>query len=354
MKYKVPIFIPEVPNLNKVSRYIKQIDQSKIYSNFGPLENELRRRLSELWHVPSDCIVTACNATLAIQGAIETSEESEKTWKVPSWTFVATPLAIHKAGKRFEFVDVDPESWRAVFSNEDENIVDVLPFGDGLDFSRFRKEPLRNLVIDGAASFSALSKPLPKSDHSFALIVSLHATKLLPAGEGAVMVTNNPDWAKKFRSWTNFGFTNERHSSLLGTNAKLSEYSAAVALASLDDFPGTKIKMGQIQKKALQITYSLGLKTQPSMQKRVISPYWIIQFESPERKNVTRDLLENVGIQTRDWWGRGCHKEPIFGCGDLLLPHTEHLAEASLGVPMHQELGPVDLDYISESLAILF
>jgi hypothetical protein len=81
MKYKIPILIPEVPDLNKISRYIKQIDESKIYSNFGPIEHELRRRLSELWKVPSDCIVSACNATLAIQGAIETSEKSKRLRK---------------------------------------------------------------------------------------------------------------------------------------------------------------------------------------------------------------------------------------------------------------------------------
>lgn len=353
MKYKIPILIPEVPNLKKISRYIKQIDESKIYSNFGPLENELRRRLSELWQVPSHCIVTACNATLAIQGAIETSEESEKIWKVPSWTFVATPLAIHKAGKKFEFVDIDPESWRAVFSTEDENIVDVLPFGDDLDLSRFRKEPLSNLVIDGAASFAALSKPLPKSNHSFALVVSLHATKLLPAGEGAVMVTNNPDWAKRFRAWTNFGFTHERKSSLFGTNAKLSEYSAAVALASLDEFPETKIRMSQIQAQALQISHSLGLKTHPSMQKGIISPYWIIRFESPERKKVTQTFFESFGIQTRDWWGTGCHNEPVFKNIFSAKPQTDLVACSTLGIPMYPELSASDLGLIETQLNYL-
>jgi dTDP-4-amino-4,6-dideoxygalactose transaminase len=352
MTQDISLLIPSVPNVKKISKYLKRIDKSRIYSNFGPLEGELRQRLADIWRVPSTNIVTACNATLALQGAIETSECKDEAWKVPSWTFVATPLAIYKAGRKFEFVDIDPESWRAVFSTEDENIVDVLPFGDDLDLSRFRKEPLlSNLVIDGAASFAALSKPLPKSNHSFALVVSLHATKLLPAGEGAVMVTNNPDWANRFRAWTNFGFTSERSSSLFGTNAKLSEYSAAVALASLDNLRETEHKLSKIQKVARQISSSFGYENHPAMRKGLISPYWIVQFKDSFQKDRVIASLSLSGIPSREWWGRGCHKEPIFELSNISLPQTDYIASTSVGLPMHIGLSAKNLEEIKSALA---
>jgi len=297
-------------------------------------------------------VITACNATLALQGAIETSEPSRNPWKVPSWTFVATPLAIKKAGKPFSFVDVDSETWRAIFSEDDENLVDVLPFGDDLDFERLRKKPLTNLVIDAAASFAALARPLPKSLHRFAIIFSLHTTKLLPAGEGAVMVTNCSEWATAFRSWTNFGFSTGRKSILFGTNAKLSEYAAAVALGSLDGFEEVKEKLLKIQSYAFNISNDLGLEPHPSMRKRLISPYWILDFKSKDQKLKAKFALEEYRIESRDWWEAGCHNEPIFSEQRVSLPKTDLIAANTLGLPMHTQLKKIELDEVKDVLRI--
>lgn len=351
-RYKIPLLVPSVPKIEVITEYLKRIDESKHYSNFGPLETELRTRLAQVWQVPVKNIVSACNATLALQGAIETSVPNEHSWKVPSWTFIATALAIQKAGREFSFVDVNPQTWRPNFSDEDENILDVLPFGDNLDLDRMRKKPITNLVIDAAASFSALSKPLPNSIHKYAIVISLHATKLLPAGEGAVMVTNCEDWASRFRSWTNFGFSNQRRPSLLGTNAKLSEYAAAVALGSIDEFDYIKERLFQIQEEARLVSSSIGLQTHPAMRKGLVSPYWILDFETSSQKQSALSSLTLDGIESRDWWERGCHNEELFGKTDSNLPITNSLASTTLGIPMHLNLTGSDLEVIQRSLEV--
>lgn len=352
MSYKIPLLIPSVPSFEVIAKYLRRIDASKKYSNFGPLETELRNRLADTWEVPSENVITACNATLALQGAVETSEPNPHPWKVPSWTFVATPLAIMKAGKRFSFVDVDSETWRAVFSVDDENLVDVLPFGDELDFERLRKKPLTNLVIDAAASFAALSRPLPNSFHRYMIVISLHATKLLPAGEGAVVITNCAEWAKRFRSWTSFGFSTSRRSILSGTNAKLSEYAAAVALGSLDEFNNIRISLSAAQRCAERISRSLGLRTQPSMKKGLVSPYWIIEFKSLEQKHKVIAELEREGIESRNWWEEGCHKEDIFDSLDISLPITDSLSAKTLGLPMYPGISQLEFEQIEKALSI--
>jgi len=295
-------------------------------------------------------VVTACNATLALQGAIETSEHNAFPWKVPSWTFVATPLAIQKAGKPFDFVDADLQTWRALFSEEDENLVDVLPFGDDLDLQRLRSRPITNLVIDAAASFATLSRQLPTSSHRYAAVFSLHATKLLPAGEGAIFVSNSPEWARNFRAWTNFGFYSRRRSVLMGTNAKLSEYGAAVALGSLDEFGKTQAKLESAQKKARDISTSLGFRTQPSMRKGLNSPYWIIEFHSQEQKLEAVNVLNQSGIESKDWWEAGCHKEEVFKMESEQLLNTEKLAAYTLGLPMHLEISSKEFEDIAIAL----
>jgi dTDP-4-amino-4,6-dideoxygalactose transaminase len=89
------------------------------------------------------------------------------------------------------------------------------------------------------------------------------------------------------------------------------------------------------------------------MQKGFISPYWIIRFESPERKKVTKAFLESFGIQTRDWWGMGCHNEPVFKNIFSANPQTDLVACRTLGIPMYAELSASDLGLIETQLNYL-
>jgi len=348
--FKIPILVPLVPLASKIHIYISKIDSNKFYSNFGPLERELRERFAEIWSVPATNIRTACNATLALQGAIETSEPNSSPWETPSWTFAATALALEKAGVNYDFVDVSLVDWRAVFSRRVKNVVDVLPFGDELAFERFDDLPIENLVIDGAASIATLMTTLPKISKTFALVISLHATKLLPAGEGAIFVTNSRSWAERFGIWTNFGFGPSRHVGMLGTNAKLSEYSAAVAHAALDDFPQTLSKIRYSQSNAIDICESIGLTVHPAMRKKLPSPYWIVDLGSQDKKEMFRDSLELSGVETRDWWGSGCHTNPIFRPKSKNLPNASTVASQTLGLPMHTFLTSQDFSYLNEVL----
>lgn len=351
--YKIPILLPLVPLARDIHNYISQIDSNKFYSNFGPLERELRDRFASIWGVPTAHVRTACNATLALQGAIETSEPNSYSWESPSWTFAATALALEKAGVEYDFVDIDLEEWRADFSKNVKNVVDVLPFGDTLDLERYNNFEIENLVIDGAASVGSLLTPLPTTNKPFALIISLHATKLLPAGEGAIFVSNCRSWSERFGSWTNFGFDQNRRVEILGTNAKLSEYGAAVAHAALDCFPKTISKIIFSQTSANTISKSIGIKVHPAMRKGMPSPYWIIELDSPMEKNKFKSYLEFSGIQTRDWWGAGCHENSIFKTEKKVLLNTTLLASRTLGLPMHAFLTNADFSYIEEKLTKL-
>jgi dTDP-4-amino-4,6-dideoxygalactose transaminase len=348
--FNTPIMVPSVPSLEDISEYLVKIDDQRWYSNFGPLETKLRSRFAKIWGLSIDLVRTACNATLALQGAIETSPNRSSRWQVPSWTFTATTLALENARVNYDFVDVEYDSWRANFSSDIRNVVDVLPFGDTLDFDRLIDKGIHNIVVDGAASAAALMGTIPTFKGNFALIVSLHATKLLPAGEGAIFVSNSLEWSNRFRSWSNFGFNGYRESSTIGTNAKLSEFGAAIAHASLDLFGETIEKYKVLQKQALRISHSLGIRCHPSFEKGIPSPYWIIVLKDEMQKFRVKEKLIHFGIETKDWWGRGCHANPIFGHLNVSLPVTENIAKCSLGLPMHAFLTDSDFSLIYSAL----
>ena len=347
---RIPVLIPRVPNYEQIEKYIREIDYNRFYTNFGPLEKRLRSIFSQIWDVSINCVRTACNATLALQGAIATSENANESWELPSWTFAATPLALIQARAKFSFVDINEETWRAEFSGNTRNALDVLPLGDDLAFERLEESQIQNFIIDGAASVAALMKKLPKSKKKYGIVISLHATKLLPAGEGAIFVSNCEKWSERFKKWTSFGFSEDRNTSLLGTNAKLSEYSSSVALASLDEFETTLSLINWAQTRARDISDSLNLQCHPALMKGIPSPYWIIRFNQDFQKKIAERTLNLEGIETRDWWGQGCHQNPIFGKLSKRLPITERVASTTIGLPMHTYLSENDFDLIHRVL----
>jgi dTDP-4-amino-4,6-dideoxygalactose transaminase len=349
-KKEVKVLIPRMPSRQDLEKYLDRIDETKQYSNFGPLERELRQRFSAFWQTPIERIVTVCNATLGLQGAIETAPGKFNPWEVPAWTFIATPLALHHANVDFKFVDSSLESWRAEFSSSVKNIVDVLPFGDNLNLERLEKSGVEVAVVDAAASGLTLLNQLPSSPIKFGLVISLHATKLIPAGEGAIFVTNCEDWAERYSRWTNFGFNASRESDMIGINAKLSEYSSAVALASLDGLSETSKLIRNVHERVLRITGELNLNVHPAMRAGRLTPYWIADFKSAETKVMVKQCFESLNIQTRDWWGNGCHRYPFFSYTGTPLPNTDCLAQNTLGLPMHPFLTNEELRRIETAL----
>lgn len=346
----IPVLIPMVPQYRSLKKYLKRIDRSHTYSNFGPLNAELIHRLSVFLNVPERNIQTAANATLALEGAIRTSESSRTTWELPSWTFVATAHSALNADLKFRFVDVSAKSWRAEFSGQCRNVIDVLPFGDGLDLERIPSQ-IEKIVVDGAASIAALRNCGLPNTREFGLVVSLHATKSLPAGEGAFFITNSERWSRRFRQWTNFGFDNDRSAHFQSTNAKLSEYSAAVALASVDEFESTNTTLRKMLKTALSISQEFGLQTHPAMEFGHVNPYWIVRFETERLKSKVIESCYSSRIGNRDWWGSGAHTHAAFAQIDRTkLVNTQVLANTSLGLPFHGYLKKSDFVRIREVL----
>jgi dTDP-4-amino-4,6-dideoxygalactose transaminase len=334
-----PILVPKVPTYSDYSHYLKQIDEEKVYTNFGPLNSKLISRLGIYLGLESWQILTVANATLGIEGAILTSGvDSEGRWAVPSWTFTATAAACARSNIDFEFVDID-QSWRPTLKSEFTGLIDVLPFGDDLDFNRPYFQNLNCIIVDAAASFDALKRVKIPDGIPIAILISLHATKSLPAGEGGIFLTNDRNWAKRFRSWTNFGLDDNRISHFVGTNAKLSEMNCAIALASLDKWDQTRNEIQLRNSKALTLIKDYNLNTTSALEKNYATPYWIVKFKEINQKKQIELAFKESYFSTRNWWSSGCHTMPAYRNVPFhSLVETNNASNVSIGLPFHHEL----------------
>jgi dTDP-4-amino-4,6-dideoxygalactose transaminase len=336
--YEVPIFVPLLPLAKKVLPYWESIDASGWYSNFGPLSDLLEERLAKRIGLHESHVVTIVNATLALQGAIATAPKTT-LWSCPSWTFAATAHAIVGAHKNLELLDVN-QDWRMdpdTSVSESKNFVDVLPFGDEIDLSRFSSR-IDNLIIDAAGSFDSIKNLNLPNEFPTGVVMSFHPTKALAGGEGALFISNDSQWVTRVRRWANFGFNDDRTAITDGTNAKMSEYACAVTLASLDEWDSVRNEWLKLRDWALEISTDAELRVHPAMAKGFVSPYWIVQGE-PDRIQRLKEMFEINQIQSRQWWGSGCHKMGAFNDsahGDFRV--TDELAISTLGLPFFRSI----------------
>jgi dTDP-4-amino-4,6-dideoxygalactose transaminase len=108
----IPVMRPRLPTAEKLVPYIKRIDQSRIYANFGPPLAELEERSAGNLARSQTEVASTSNGTVAFIAALLTAGGPPgKKCLLPTWTFVASAAAIWAANRRPQLVDGSPDTW---------------------------------------------------------------------------------------------------------------------------------------------------------------------------------------------------------------------------------------------------
>ena len=344
---------PRLPELSKISKYFSMIDQNRIYTNFGPLVELLSEKLAEYFEVGRENILLMNNGTLALSGGVSTGSQIGDSWKLPAFTFVATEKAVSHASRLNTLHDITSDNWILDSSVSDfigEKVVATAPFGDDPLFVAHQFTGTERLIIDAASCFDASRSMGRSTSINFLTMVSLHATKLVSTGEGAVLVGPS-DWIREIKKWSNFGFNGKRESEGSGINAKMSEYNAAVGLASFESWNVDRESWGIMLSSYNDFVQSLGWRLQPSVERGHLSSTCVLKVSSATEKEVIRQRFSNVEIETRDWWGKGLHHQFPINEGILEeFPVTDLIANTTIGVPIFPGMSIEDSKLIKQIL----
>ena len=202
----MPVAKPRLPLATEILPYLRRIDQTRWYSNSGPLLEEFEARLAA--HAGGGSVAAVANATVGLTLALLASEVAPGSLcMVPAWTFAATGHAIELAGLVPWIVDVDAKSWalepdaaRELLRDAPgpvEAVMPVSPFGRPIDFAgweSFREQTGIAVAIDAAAAFDSI-RPA-----NVPAVVSLHATKVLGTGEGGFVISNDAAFSRSCKS----------------------------------------------------------------------------------------------------------------------------------------------------------
>jgi dTDP-4-amino-4,6-dideoxygalactose transaminase len=342
----IPVMKPKLPSAAQLLPYLRRIDEARIYSNFGPLVGALEERLAAQWGLQANTVATVANATQGLALALMAQQPKPGTLCImPAWTFIASAHAAVLAGLTPYFVDVDSETWAidvatvsaaiAGAPGEVGAVMPVVPFGRPLDFAawnRFQAETGLAVVIDAAAGFDTLEPGAVPA------VVSLHATKVLGIGEGGVVTSTQPALIDEIRARSNFGFVDSRDAVMMATNAKLSEYHAAVAHAALDEWPDVRAEWFEAAAAYRSALAGLNqIRLQPGFGESWIASTCVVSLGDDVVHGERLLLSRQIG--SRQWWGKGAHRHPAtqdFSHTDVAV--TENLARTTIGVPFFRGL----------------
>ncbi len=297
---------------------------------------------------------------------------------VPSFSFIATTNAPTYVGARPVFADVDPATGNlsvatieAALTDRTRAVIAVDQGGIPLDLDPIRElcDPRGIVVIeDAACGAGSTYRGRPVGAGAELTAWSFHPRKIVTTGEGGMLTTSNPDWARRaarLREHAMSVSATDRHSSVLapaeeysevGFNYRLTDLQAAVGVVQLGRLPEVVARRRAnvaLYREALRDLPGLRLVDDPAWGTSNFQSFWIeVQRDFPLDRDGLLAHLAGDSISAR----RGimsAHRQPAHrgrDAGEADLSVTERLADHTLILPLYHQLEDSDRDRVIESI----
>jgi perosamine synthetase len=324
--------------------------------NVNAFEQEFSARIGVRHAIAMNSCSSALEAVLLAHGVVE------REVIVPAETFIATGMAVHLSGGIPVFAEIssktlclDLDDVRRRVTDRTAGIILVHMAGlitpDVLEFRRYCDENNLFLIEDAAHAPGAQIGEREAGSFGHAGCFSFFPTKVITAGEGGMLTTDNDDIAAFARSFQHRGRDMqskiERYI-MPGRNVRMTEMSALIGrvqFARLDEFLARRRQLAAIYAHELGRIPSLRLITPLTPES---SSYWkfpLLLDRELDRVRITEYMAEADIIV--DWaYQPALHLQPVisklYGTSEGLLPRTEDLLRRHLCLPCHPRMTDID------------
>jgi perosamine synthetase len=295
---------------------------------------------------------------------------------VPSLTFIASVNVIRHVGATPVFVEIDPRTWtidptdvEAKITPRTRAIMPIDQLGMPCDIDAINAIAARHglrVLQDAACAIGARLDGSVVGSRAEVAVFSLHARKVVTAGEGGMIVTSDATLAKRLRLLRHQGMSlsdHQRHAAPptlfedypeIGYNFRITDIQAAIGVVQmdkLDDMIGRRRTIAECYNRALANHALLAPPYVPPGAEPNWQTYQVsLRHGSSRDRNAVMEKLYANGIPTR----RGVmasHLEPPYRNRGHRLPTTEACAATTLQLPMHAGLTSNELDQVIDALA---
>lgn len=343
---------PNRPDKKTFFQHADDIWESAWLTNNGPKVKQFEADLEQMLGVKH--AIAVCNATIGLQIAIRALGMTGEVI-VPSFTFVATAHSLEWQGITPVFCDVDPVTHcmdpariEQLITPRTTGILPVHIWGNLCNVDAIQAIADRHglkILYDAAHAFGCDQHGTMVGNFGDAEVFSFHATKVMNTFEGGCITTNNDEVARIIRLMINFGFIGKDQVTHVGSNGKMSEISAAMGLASLQELDAfIAHNRNNYHHYSRRIADMPGLSIVEHDEKEKRNFHYIIvrvADDSPISRDTIVRALEQENILARRYFYPGCHRmEPYrsyYPNAGLLLPVTERLTEVLFCLPNSTE-----------------
>ncbi len=370
----IPLVRPDPPRLSQHTFELAAIEESGVFSNYGPTNTKLEQAIVHRIFRQGQCL-SVCNATIGLMMAIrevigEDRPAARRYALMPSFTFAATAHAALWCGLTPLFCDIDPETWLPSHTSEEAllrryagEIAVVVPyatFGNNLDLVRYGQLSEKYgvpIVVDAAASLGSIDEFGKAFGTGFPwpLVFSMHATKAFSVGEGGLIYCGDQDRIARLRSMGAFGFGESRSASMIGLNSKLTEVAALTALLQLERFPAGVQQRGRVAQ-----WYRTALRGEFPLQRRC-GYHQVCAFQSillprsvaPFRAEILAELASHR-IGAGNYFSPHLAEQPYFQRQGraTALPVTEDIASRIVSLPLLPAMSLADVSLVASTLRL--
>jgi len=233
---------PTLPPFEEYTALISRIWENRWLTNSGTLHQQLEQDLKVYLRVSNISLFTnGHNALEAALHALRLPAGSEVI--TTPYTFASTTHAIVRSGLKPVFCDISYDDYNIDTTKIEELITDntsaILPvhvYGtpcNVTEIERIAKKHDLKVIYDAAHAFGVEINDRSAASYGDASMLSFHATKVFNTVEGGAMVSTDKQLTDAADKYKNFGMDGQEDFTDIGTNAKLSEFHAAMGIANL-------------------------------------------------------------------------------------------------------------------------
>jgi dTDP-4-amino-4,6-dideoxygalactose transaminase len=362
-----PILVtrPFLPPLAELLPMLEEIWASRILTNEGPFHKRLEARLRDVLGVANISLVT--NGMVALEAVIDVAGLEGEIVTTP-YSFVATTHAVKRGRLAPVFVDlrpddlnIDPAKIEAAITPRTSAIVAVHCYGNPCAVEAIEQIAASRglkVIYDAAHAFGVTLRGKSVLGFGDFATLSFHATKAFNTFEGGAIATRDDADKAAIDRHRNFGIADETTIPAVGTNAKMSEFSAAIGLLQLDHFDAVLSARRAVDMRYREMLADVA-GIVPLAIPADVAPNFsyfpvLVGKAFPLSRDALYERLKSRGISSRRYFHPLLSNLPMYrdlpSAAPDNLPVANRAAEQVLCLPIYPELSQSDQARVVEHI----
>lgn len=349
-----------MPPFEEYTEEIKDIWQSHWLTNMGVKHQKLQAELKEYLDVENIDLLT--NGHMALELSLQALNLQGEVITTP-FTFASTTHAIVRNGLKPVFCDInlvdftiDVNKIESLITDKTCAIMPVHVYGNICDVEAIEKLAQKyelKVIYDAAHTFGVKYKGKGVGSFGDVSCFSFHATKVFNSIEGGAVCYKDSKFGERLRYLKNFGIASAEDVELIGANAKMNEFCAAMGLCNLKHVDEEIAKRKVVADRYRELLQNVeGLQLNP-VQKDVQANYAYFPVVFDEKifgssRNEVFLRLQQEGIVARKYFYPLTNTFECFH-GEYNPEETPvalHISKRVLTLPLYADLPLADVDRI--------